>query len=120
MSASVVKFAAPTAAFVMALVLTPLVKILSSRLGFVSQPKTDRWHKKSTATLGGVAIWLTVVTLYLVLVPHTAQGWVVIGAATFLFLVGLLDDLINIKPYQKLIGQVMGGALVVYYGLALP
>ena len=42
------------------------------------------------------------------------------GASTFLFLVGLADDFLHTKPYQKLIGQVMGSAFVVYYGLTLP
>src|SRR5260370_26707501 len=120
MRASALKFAAPALSFVLALILTPTIRALARRWGFIAQPKTDRWHKKSTATLGGVAIWLTVVTIYLLFVPHTSQGWVVIGTATFLFLVGLVDDLIHIKPYQKLIGQVMGASLVVYYGLALP
>ncbi len=31
-----------------------------------------------------------------------------------------VDDLIHIKPYQKLIGQILGAAFVVYYGLTLP
>jgi UDP-GlcNAc:undecaprenyl-phosphate GlcNAc-1-phosphate transferase len=42
------------------------------------------------------------------------------GASTFLFLVGLADDFLHTKPYQKLIGQVMGSAFVIYYGLTLP
>jgi UDP-GlcNAc:undecaprenyl-phosphate GlcNAc-1-phosphate transferase len=37
-----------------------------------------------------------------------------------MFLVGLMDDLICLKPYQKLIGQVMGAAVVVAFGLTLP
>ena len=42
------------------------------------------------------------------------------GGASFLFLVGLIDDWLHIKPYQKLIGQVIGAAVVVNYGLVLP
>ena len=70
--------------------------------------------------MGGVAIWLAVVGTWLAFVPHTKQGWVVIGAASFLFFVGLVDDWLHVKPYQKLIGQVIGAAIVVNYGLALP
>jgi UDP-GlcNAc:undecaprenyl-phosphate/decaprenyl-phosphate GlcNAc-1-phosphate transferase len=70
--------------------------------------------------MGGIAIWLAVVSTWFLLMPHTPPGWVVIGASTFLFLVGLADDLLHTKPYQKLIGQVMGSAVVIYYGLALP
>jgi len=117
---SVLNFVPPLLSFILALALTPVVRSLARRKGFVARPKIDRWHKNATATLGGVAIWLTVVCIYLTLIPHTPYGWVIVGGSTFLFLVGLIDDLIHIKPYQKLIGQVMGAALVVYYGLALP
>jgi UDP-GlcNAc:undecaprenyl-phosphate GlcNAc-1-phosphate transferase len=107
-------------ALALTLVLTPLVRALARRVGMVAKPKIDRWHKKPTAMLGGCAIWLSVITTYLAFVPHTPYGWVVIGSSTFLFLVGLADDIFNAKPYQKLIGQVMGAAFVIYYGLTLP
>src|SRR3954469_9848673 len=106
--------------FVLAAALTPVVRALARRWGFVAKPKTDRWHKHPTAMMGGVGIWLAVVATYLALVPHTSYGWVVIGASSFLFLVGLVDDWLHIKPYQKLIGQVIGAAAVVNYGMVLP
>jgi UDP-GlcNAc:undecaprenyl-phosphate GlcNAc-1-phosphate transferase len=117
---SALNFIPPLVSFILALALTPAVRSLAQRQGLVARPKIDRWHKNATATIGGIAIWLSVVCVYLTLIQHTSYGWVVMGASTFLFFVGLIDDLIHIKPYQKLIGQVMGAALVVYYGLALP
>ncbi|HKP35713.1 MAG TPA: hypothetical protein VJT71_02555 [Pyrinomonadaceae bacterium] len=110
----------PAVSLALALALTPAVRVLARRLGFIAKPKTDRWHKRPTAMMGGVAIWLAVVTTYLLLVPHTRHNWVIISVSTFLFLVGLLDDLIHIKPYQKLIGQIIGAAAIVNYGLTLP
>jgi UDP-GlcNAc:undecaprenyl-phosphate GlcNAc-1-phosphate transferase len=121
---------AVAASAIMALGFTPLVRTLARRYGMVAKPKTDRWHKKSTAMFGGVAIWLAVVVSYLIFIrPFTSVDWrhfpgsfvdVVIGASTFLFLVGLADDFFHTKPYQKLIGQVMGSAFIIYYGLTLP
>src|SRR5205807_4054283 len=110
----------PAVSFALALLLTPMVRALARRWGFVAKPKTDRWHKNPTAMMGGVAIWLAVTGTYLFLVPHSPQRWVVVGAASFLFLVGLIDDWLHVKPYQKLIGQVIGAAVVVNYGLILP
>jgi len=110
----------PLVSFALAAGLTLVVRSLAPRWGFVARPKTDRWHKRPTAMLGGVAIWLAVIVTYLTLMPHTSASWVVIGAASFLFLVGLVDDWLHIKPYQKLIGQVVGAAMVVNYGLVLP
>ena len=108
------------ASFVLAVGLTPLVAAFARRYGVVAKPKTDRWHKKPTAMLGGIAIWLAVLIPNLILVPDTTYEWVILRASTFLFVVGLVDDLIHLKPYQKLIGQVLGAAYVVYYGLSLP
>lgn len=107
-------------AFVLAVALTPIVRAVARRLGMVAKPKSDRWHKQPTAMLGGVAIWAAVVLSYLVFIPKTPIGWRIILASTFLFLVGLVDDLIHTKPYQKLIGQIMGSAFIIYYGLTLP
>ncbi|HEX7334887.1 MAG TPA: hypothetical protein VF290_25515 [Pyrinomonadaceae bacterium] len=106
--------------FCLALILTPLVRGLARHYGFVAQPKTDRWHKKPTAMLGGAAIWLSVIATLVVFSLQTTYGPQILLASTFLFLVGLVDDLIHIKPYQKLIGQILGSAFVVYYGLSLP
>src|SRR5687767_12542220 len=107
-------------AFALALILTPLVRTFARRVGMVAVPKIDRWHKKPTAMMGGIAIWLTVVICYFAFIPRTVYGAEILLASTFLFLVGLVDDVIHIKPYQKLIGQVLGSAFVVYYGLSLP
>ncbi len=111
---------AVASSFGLAVVLTPLVRALARRVGMVATPQTDRWHKKPTSMLGGVAIWLSVVVSYVLFVPKTPYGWVVIGSSTFLFFVGLVDDVVHTKPYQKLIGQVLGSAFVIYYGLRLP
>ena len=111
---------AVAASFVFAAVLTPIVRAVARRRGMVAQPKTDRWHQQPTAMLGGVAIWLSVTIAYFAFIPHSIYGPIVIRASTFLFLVGLVDDLIHTKPYQKLIGQIMGAAFVIYYGLSLP
>jgi UDP-GlcNAc:undecaprenyl-phosphate GlcNAc-1-phosphate transferase len=107
-------------AFILAVVLTPIVRALARRLGAVAKPKEDRWHKKPTAMLGGIAIFVAVVATSLIELPRTPYVWVVIGSSSFLFFVGLADDIFHAKPYQKLIGQIMGSAFVVYYGLNLP
>jgi UDP-GlcNAc:undecaprenyl-phosphate GlcNAc-1-phosphate transferase len=108
------------ASFGLALLLTPLVRAFARRFGFIAVPKTDRWHKKPTAMLGGAAIWLSIVIITLTFSLQSKYGKWILLASTLLFVVGLIDDLIHIKPYQKLIGQILGSAYVVYYGLTLP
>lgn len=107
-------------AFAGSLLLTFAVRQGARRFGYVAQPKVDRWHKKPTAMMGGIAIFATVALSYVFLLPHSTQGWVVLAAGAFLFTIGLIDDLLRIKPYQKLIGQVMGASLIIFYGMSLP
>lgn len=99
---------------------TPIIRTLARRFGIVAAPKADRWHKKPTAMLGGVAIFISVAATCLVLVPTSRATWAVLGASTLLFSVGLIDDFLHIKPYQKLVGQVIGAAIILNYGLVLP
>lgn len=106
--------------FASAIFLTYIVRGAARRYGFVAKPKADRWHKKPTAMMGGVAIFLTTVIIYFLFVPYTRESLVILGASSFLFLVGLLDDIFNIKPYQKLVGQLIGATILIGSRLVLP
>jgi UDP-GlcNAc:undecaprenyl-phosphate GlcNAc-1-phosphate transferase len=108
------------AALLVSLAATFLVRAFARRYKFVAKPKLDRWHKKPTAMLGGAAIFLTTALMFAVFGPKTHDSLIVFAGASFLFLVGLLDDILNIKPYQKLIGQLIGASIIVGFGLTLP
>jgi UDP-GlcNAc:undecaprenyl-phosphate GlcNAc-1-phosphate transferase len=108
------------AAFGLVLVSTPLVRAVARRYGAVAPPREDRWHRQPTALLGGVAIFLATMTATLAFVPLTPRVMVVLAASAFLFVVGLVDDFLHIKAYQKLVAQIMGATLVIGFGLILP
>jgi UDP-GlcNAc:undecaprenyl-phosphate GlcNAc-1-phosphate transferase len=111
---------AAACAFLSSAALTPLVGAIARRRGAVAKPTADRWHTRPTAMFGGVAIAIAVIGTQLLLLPLTRESRVVMAASVALFLVGLADDLLHIKPYQKLIGQLLGAAGVVSFGLVLP
>ncbi len=97
---------------ILSVVLTYSVRTFARRYDFVAKPKSDRWHKKPTALLGGISIFLTTVIVYLLFVPKTPQSWIILAGSSFLFVVGLVDDILFIKPYQKLIGQFIGVGMI--------
>lgn len=101
------------------LLATYSVRAFAHKIGFVAKPKADRWHQKPTAMLGGVAIFLTTVISYLLFVPKTTQSIVIVCVSSLMFLLGLVDDWLNIKPYQKLFGQIIGAAIIISFGLTL-
>lgn len=108
-----------TIAFVTAVVLTYGVRAFAHKYGYVAKPKSDRWHKKPTAMLGGVAIFLTTIIISLIFADHSPASLIILGSSSFLFLVGLIDDIRHIKPYQKLFGQIIGVAIIISGGLSL-
>ena len=113
-------FIIASVSFFLSVLLTYLVREFARKKGIVAKPKSDRWHKKPTAMLGGLAIFLTTVIIALLFVPHTQELWVILGGSSFMFLIGLVDDIFHIKPYQKLIGQIISAAIVIGYGMVLP
>ncbi|MEO6654906.1 MAG: hypothetical protein ABIO36_02385 [Pyrinomonadaceae bacterium] len=119
-SASINPLVVAAVSLVLSLMMTLAVRSFAVKRGFVAKPKSDRWHKRPTAMFGGIAIFAATVTAYLLLVPITNESLVVIGGSAFLFLVGLVDDIISIRPYQKLIGQLIGAGMLILAGLKLP
>jgi len=113
-------FAVGAISLALAVVLTYAVRELATRTGFVAKPKSDRWHKRPTAMMGGVAIFLTTLLMFAAFVPKTQESLTVLGASSFLFVIGLLDDVLNIKPYQKLFGQLIGATAFIALGPRLP
>jgi UDP-GlcNAc:undecaprenyl-phosphate GlcNAc-1-phosphate transferase len=107
-------------AFVAAAAATAIVRAVARRLGAVAQPRADRWHARPTATLGGIGIFLAAVSAILAFTPLTRDRWVILGASSALFVLGLIDDYLEFKPYQKLVGQLIAASVVIYYGLILP
>ncbi len=104
--------------FVLAVLLVPVCRVVARRTGLVAHPRNDRWHRQVVPLLGGVAIALA--TLGGTMAAGVARETVVpLTAAMAVFILGLLDDVLALKPSTKLIGQIAMAASVVYFGYRL-
>ncbi|MGW8251046.1 MAG: MraY family glycosyltransferase, partial [Anaerolineales bacterium] len=113
--------AAPFAvSLVLSIFLVRTVRVLSYRYGKVAKPRTDRWHRKPTATLGGVAIYIATsvgISLYVSLVEGWSYpNWGLLAASSVMFFLGLYDDLKQLTPPAKLIGQLIAASIAIYFG----
>jgi len=125
----------PALSFVIGVVLTPLVARAAKRLGWMAVPREDRWHKKPTPVLGGLAIycavgfplfWLSDLgSIGHFIQPHSpnaappgamAVAWL---GMTGLFILGLLDDLLHLRPQNKLIVEIVVASLIAFLGYRL-
>ena len=104
-------------AFFISISIMPCIIRISHRYGYVAAPKEDRWHKKPTALLGGVGIYISFIIPALIFVPLNALTVGVLLCATAMFSLGLYDDLREVKPYTKLIFQIIVTIMVIMVGV---
>lgn len=127
---------APLAAFVLTVLLIPLVRGAAIAAGQVTPVRKDRWHEKPTPILGGVGIFLgfgTVVWLGSLLfwrdplalppvrrgILPLSPGEALVAASTLAFLVGLVDDFVQLRPPAKMAGQVLAASVLLMNGIGL-
>ncbi len=108
---------------ILSLLLTPQVRNIASRFGFVDHPDHDRKiHKAAIPRVGGVSIFVSFVAAYglLLLAGLSAGNFVLSGlpftlrllpATVVILALGLADDIKGMPPWQKLTGQVIAALL---------
>lgn len=104
-------------AFAVCVGVTPVVIRLARRYGVVSAPKAERWHSRPTPLLGGIAIYLGITTSVVVFGTLSREMVGVLLGGTLIFLLGLVDDLVEIKPSSKFLGEILASCVVLYAGL---
>lgn len=107
-------------AFLVAIALVPIIRQISYRYGLVSTPREDRWHRKPTPSMGGVAIYAAFASSMLVaffFVNRTDwQRWGLLVVSSMMFTIGLYDDFKQISPQTKLLGQILCASIVILLG----
>ena len=112
-------------AFVVCLVLTPVFRDIFRSYGIVDQPDRRRkMHAHPIPRVGGIPIFIAY-ALALYPYPHTPAALAnylpliqkLAPAATVVFATGLIDDLIGLKPWQKLLGQLVAAYLAYWAGV---
>ena len=119
-------------AMVLATLLTPMAGRLAHRVGAMAFPSDRGLAERTTPLLGGLAILAGVLvaaliwmpgTIRLPHVPHTPRGpggtvhtWAILLGAAMITLVGALDDIFDLPPMGKLVGQIAAAVLAVEGG----
>lgn len=103
-----------------ALALTPLVGWLARRLDVVAKPRADRWSGRPVPLLGGVAVFLAASAgLFAASAEATLTTAGLMLGASFLLVIGALDDRFAFRPQTKLVAQVLGACLVTGFGVGV-
>ncbi len=117
-SLTVGPFVAGGSALLAALGLTPLIRRLARRAGWVDRPSADRWRERPVALMGGAAVALAVGVGVLLSGGHSAYGWPVWTGSGLMFTAGLIDDLWGVRADGKVLAQIVATVLLLYAGHA--
>src|SRR5262249_4922854 len=96
-------------------VAVPLCRSLAVRFGYVARPRADRWHRRPVALFGGVAIAF-VSFVAAALFGLVSASPLLMTAFAVMFVVGLVDDLLWLKPSTKLIAQIALASVLLFFG----
>lgn len=108
----------PLTAFLVTLVLTPLVIKIARARGLVAKPNAERWHSQPTALFGGIAIFIGAMVSALLFLPNITHYQGLGLGALLIFIVGVYDDRHALRPAHKFIAQLVAACIFValYYG----
>jgi UDP-GlcNAc:undecaprenyl-phosphate GlcNAc-1-phosphate transferase len=115
--------------FLLALILTPLVRNRFRSWGVVDHPDSDRkHHERPVPRVGGIPLIVAYTcSLGILSLTPLSAGKLVADAMPFalrflpavllIFTTGLLDDLVGLKPWQKLAGQLAAAGAAYWAGV---
>src|SRR5688572_27320925 len=111
-----IQLAAAVTAFILAFLIVPVVIKYSIRKNLMDVPGRRKIHKKITPSLGGIAIFIGffISTLIWIDISKWDDIKFILVPLFIVFFVGVRDDLVPLKAYVKLIGQVIASCLLVF------
>lgn len=98
---------------------TPVIKKLAKKINAVDLPNNRRIHQKAVPTIGGVAIYVGVLSAMLLLTSFNGTLMGIIIGGTIILVVGLFDDIYELSPRFKLMGQIIAAIVVILFGIKI-
>lgn len=97
-------------------IIIPFIKKLAIQIGAVDMPRTRHIHSKPMPKMGGIGIFLGFLLGYMLFSEPSVQMNSILIGGFIIILVGLIDDMTELKPLVKFIGQLASACVIVFYG----
>ena len=109
--------AALAVAFLISLILTPVVRTLAVKMGAVDDPRRRndperRMHDHPIPRMGGLAIVMGFLLSTLVFLPLNGQLQRVLLGSVLIVVMGIFDDIYDLSAKLKLVGQIVAALIV--------
>lgn len=106
--------------FLFSSIIMILMKKIAVHIGAIDVPRNDdnnrHIHKKATPLLGGVGIFLGFLLGYMLFGEQSIKMNSILIGSFIIILTGIIDDVKSISAMQKLYGQIVAAAVIVFYG----
>ena len=102
--------------FVLSLILVPIVGKVSKKLGIIAHTNKRTIHKGIIARTGGYAIYMSFLIGTMIFLKTDTQINAILIGGFIIFLTGFYDDIHDLSPKLKMLGQVIAALVVIIYG----
>src|SRR5919106_3408675 len=106
-------------AALLAWLLVPLAERLARRIGAVDYPNERSLHQVPTPKLGGLAIFVGISVALVLFLPWAQQTQALLVGAAVITLVGVVDDIFDLPPGVKLLGQIVAASIPALNGVTV-
>jgi UDP-GlcNAc:undecaprenyl-phosphate/decaprenyl-phosphate GlcNAc-1-phosphate transferase len=106
-------------AFLVALVLTPIIRDIFRVYNIVDRPGLRKVHAYPIPRLGGISL-VAAYSFGLAGLHMDGLMWALLPGAAVIFAVGILDDFFNLSAGFKLLGQIAAACVAFWTGLRVP
>lgn len=103
-------------ATVISALLIPVVKFFGLKYGVYAKENERTIHHGKIVRIGGVAIYLSFVICYFIFIRTNPNLNGLLIGATIIFAEGLIDDIVDIKPIYKILGQFLAATAAIFIG----
>ncbi|NLM62298.1 MAG: undecaprenyl/decaprenyl-phosphate alpha-N-acetylglucosaminyl 1-phosphate transferase [Clostridiales bacterium] len=106
--------------FLVSFAATPLVKQFAQRIGAMDVPKDERrMHNIPIARIGGLAIFFGFMSGVLLFSDIDRELRGILFGSVIIVVMAMIDDLINLKAWIKLIVQIVAALVAIWHGVVI-
>lgn len=102
--------------FILSLILVPTVGKVSKQLGIIAHTNKRTIHKGVIARTGGYGIYMSFLIGTMIFLKTDTQINAMLIGGFIMFLTGFYDDIHDLSPKLKLLGQIIAALVVIIYG----
>lgn len=109
-------------ALIVALIVTPIVRTVCIRCRLYDEPGGRHVHTRPIPRLGGIGIAAGTMAALLSTVTDLSSNQPMLGVlfgGTFIVILGIVDDVVELRPRYKLLGQVIAASILVASGVRI-